>query len=326
MESQVFDAEKFAKICNLMNGTPFDAERDNARGKAEALARAAGLTFEEAVQVACGVECKDTSESAATYNPFEGFADWMEAQEPGYKARAAEEYRRKQEADMKERSELIDRYGSKEAVFAPCEKEKFIKESCKNLANIDEEYGYVSNLDGWDSLSKWEDLPESVRTAVSQAYKIPNSVEGCWDEILYWSKKYHERHLFEQDYEHDLEVLARIVVLEELILSLPAKRPEDVFARLARFEDLWSGGGAADIEGAFIKQFREDIAFLSNGVQVGRHVPYSNAQKRDAVLEYLTCPERSELSDREIARIVGVSPQTVNNWRKRIAVQFRRDQ
>ncbi|MBU0953662.1 MAG: hypothetical protein KKA90_04580 [Nanoarchaeota archaeon] len=238
MESQVFDAEKFAKIYNLMNGTPFDAERDNARGKAEALASAAGLTFEEAVQVACGVECKDMNVSAATHNPFEGFADWMEAQEPGYKARAAEEYRRKQEADMKERSELIDRYGSVEAVFEPCEKEVLLKESCKHLANIDEEYGYVSNLDGWDIASKYEDLPESVRSAVSHAYKVPSSVEGCWDELLYWSRKYHERTLFERDYEHELEVIARTIVLDDLILTLPANCPEDVFARLARFEDL----------------------------------------------------------------------------------------
>lgn len=132
MESQVFDAEKFVKIYNLMNSTPFDNERDIAKSKAEALANAAGLSFEDAVQVACSVECKDNCASASTHNPFEGFADWMEKQEPGYKARAAEEYRRKQEADMKERCELIDRYGSEEAVFAPWKR----KNSLKNRVRI----------------------------------------------------------------------------------------------------------------------------------------------------------------------------------------------
>ncbi|WP_460020695.1 helix-turn-helix domain-containing protein [Magnetospira thiophila] len=47
--------------------------------------------------------------------------------------------------------------------------------------------------------------------------------------------------------------------------------------------------------------------------------PRTNAEKREAVLEFLRDPEKSDLSDREIARQVGVSPQTVSNWRKRLA-------
>ncbi|CCQ73878.1 helix-turn-helix domain-containing protein [Magnetospira sp. QH-2] len=53
--------------------------------------------------------------------------------------------------------------------------------------------------------------------------------------------------------------------------------------------------------------------------QTAPAVPRTNAEKRAAVLEYLKDPERSELSDREIARQVGVSPQTVSNWRKRLS-------
>jgi len=40
---------------------------------------------------------------------------------------------------------------------------------------------------------------------------------------------------------------------------------------------------------------------------------------RDAVLAYLEDPETASLSNREIARRVGVSPQTVCNWRRRMA-------
>ncbi len=46
--------------------------------------------------------------------------------------------------------------------------------------------------------------------------------------------------------------------------------------------------------------------------------PRRNADKRAAVLFYLRNPDHSKLSDREIARRAGVSPQTVCNWRKRL--------
>jgi hypothetical protein len=54
---------------------------------------------------------------------FAGFDDWMEAKEPGYKARRALERERK-ERDRRDRAAaLIARYGSVEAVLAPCERE-----------------------------------------------------------------------------------------------------------------------------------------------------------------------------------------------------------
>ncbi len=40
---------------------------------------------------------------------------------------------------------------------------------------------------------------------------------------------------------------------------------------------------------------------------------------RETVLAFLNNPEHRSLSDREIARRAGVSPQTVSNWRKRLA-------
>ena len=52
----------------------------------------------------------------------------------------------------------------------------------------------------------------------------------------------------------------------------------------------------------------------------------TNAQKREAITSYLTDPERTNWSDREIARQVGASPQTVANWRQRLSVTSRSGQ
>lgn len=324
MESKKLDTEKFAKIYSLMNSTTYDGEREAARDRAEAVACAAGMTFEEAVDVISAPASPPTDAAPTMQNPFAGFADYMEKHEPGYKARVAEEARQREEARLKEQADLIERYGSEDAVMAPCEKEALLEKACAHLAEVEED-GYVSNLDGWGPVSKNEDLPDSVRQAVSQAYPLPTTVVGAWDEWQYWNSRWHERVTLEPYLEfHPLPVSARLVVLEELLFSLAAKTPEDVLARLDKYEEICNRGMYVeyDDQDKFIKQFRNDIGFLSNGVQVGRQAPFTNAKKRDAVLEYLKCPERSLLSDREIARIVGVSPQTVNNWRKRLNVQF----
>lgn len=321
--TKTLDTEKFAKIYSLMNSTSYDGEREAARDRAEAVACAAGMTFEEAVDVISAPASPPTEAAPTMQNPFAGFADYMEKHEPGYKARVAEEARQREEARLKERADLIERYGSEEAVMAPCEKEALLEKACAHLAEVEED-GYVSNLDGWGPVSKNEDLPDSVRQAVSQAYPLPTTVVGAWEEWRYWNRRWHERVTFEPDLEfHPLPVSARLAVLEKLLFTLPAKTVEDVQTRLDRFEELCNQGFYVEHEDQdrFIKQFRNDIGFLSNDVQNGRTTPFTNAKKRDAVLEYLKCPERSLLSDREIARIVGVSPQTVNNWRKRINVQ-----
>ncbi len=52
----------------------------------------------------------------------------------------------------------------------------------------------------------------------------------------------------------------------------------------------------------------------------------TNAQKGEAITAYLTDPERTNWSDREIARQVGASPQTVANWRQRLSVTSRSGQ
>ncbi|WP_419905324.1 hypothetical protein [Kiloniella sp.] len=52
----------------------------------------------------------------------------------------------------------------------------------------------------------------------------------------------------------------------------------------------------------------------------GEEPRLSNAQKREAITAYLTDPERTNWSDREIARQVGASPQTVANWRQKLSV------
>ena len=66
---------KLRKVIELWRRTDKDGERQAARARGEAMAKAVGMTFEEAVRAAT----KPTPQP----NPFAGFDDWMEAKQAG---------------------------------------------------------------------------------------------------------------------------------------------------------------------------------------------------------------------------------------------------
>ncbi len=67
----------------------------------------------------------------------------------------------------------------------------------------------------------------------------------------------------------------------------------------------------ADLDGER-RRLRDLVAKAGSDAPAWRH----NADKRSAVLTLLTDPSTAQLSDREIARRAGVSPQTVGNVRR----------
>lgn len=79
-----FDTEKFRKVAALMTGGAKEGERAAAKARTEAIAGRAGMTLKQAM---AKIDSKPAPKSA---NFFEGFDDWMEEKEPGYKARQAQ--------------------------------------------------------------------------------------------------------------------------------------------------------------------------------------------------------------------------------------------
>ncbi|WP_232847450.1 hypothetical protein [Xanthobacter oligotrophicus] len=79
-----FDIEKLRKVRGLMTGGATEGERAAARSRAEAIAKAAGLTLAEAMSKLDTAPPPPTARSI-----FDGFDDWMEAKEPGWRAEQA---------------------------------------------------------------------------------------------------------------------------------------------------------------------------------------------------------------------------------------------
>lgn len=105
------------------------------------------------------------------------------------------------------------------------------------------------------------------------------------------------------DLEREIAVLSR--QLDKAVTEAEKQREEaDRWRTLARetAEKLWDLGKALE----------------------RRNIRYTAVQKRRAVLELLQDPGSALLSDHEIARRVGSSPQMVSHWRRRLAIVARK--
>lgn len=121
---------------------------------------------------------------------------------------------------------------------------------------------------------------------------------------------------FVPDYDAPACIRARQAALEHLMDTLPAPSVEGLRARLAWLAHLNAREMTRDAkaDAALIATLRADFEAVAGGVQSGRRSTADKAAEVRALL-------RAEpgLSDREIARRVRVSPQTVGNWRRRAA-------
>lgn len=326
------DIEKFRKVHTLISKGATAGERAAAKARAEAMAMKSGMTFAQAVSKL------DGKAPVKPANFFEGFDDWMEEKEPGYKARCAAKRAEKAAADAIRREEVLSKYGTEQALFARNERERLLAAAVHDLAEwrdwTDEKgtvHTYADRIDGKTDFWKRQGLADRVYVAVSGAYPVPSELQDVLTEYDAWRALEVERGLFcGGEWNHHREVEARIAVLKDELDNRAAASWDDMAARMAWWEENLSWDFTPSLEEERLRKGRIAADLMSLGkhsshVQHGqtetgtasetRNQSRSNADIRRAVLSMLY--ESPELSDREIARRIGVSPQTVNNWRRR---------
>ncbi|OWJ74854.1 helix-turn-helix domain-containing protein [Haematobacter genomosp. 1] len=300
------DMEKLRKVRALMDGAKTDGERRAAKAKAEVLAARAGMTLQQALPKL------DVAKPAAPQsgNPFTGFADWMEAREPGYKAEQARRRADREANRLARCKELLAEYGSEKAVFFPTDLEKRLRRALLPLR------------EGGDSFQGWVtgNPTPAMWAAIQAASPLPDTLQGIWAEHAAWEKLVSDRITFEPYYDAPAHVRARQAALERHMDRTPAPSIEGMRARLAWLAHLNDRGFTGDIhdDEAMIATLRADFEAIAAGMQsplAGE--PHRPGHRRTAVLDLLAT--EPDLSDRQIARRVGCSPQTVGNWRRRAA-------
>ena len=303
--ASILDMDKLRKIRALMQGGKTEGERQAARAKAEMLAAKGGLTLPQALSRL------DTPAQPQPGNFFAGFDDWMEAKEPGWKAEKAARQTEREAARLARCRELLAEYGSEEAVFAPTDLEAALRDALAPLADPENTlWGYRDFKAGKPTPAMWQ--------AMAKAVRLPQTVPEARAAYQEHEARQDARCAFCPDHTpHEWEEAWRSA-LEHLLDNLPTPSVEGIAARLDWMDYLanrdFSRGIDRDKE--VLAALRADFEAIAAGVQTGQPKPSRSADKAAQVRDLLK--RDPQLSDREIARRTGCSPQTVGNWRRRL--------
>ena len=352
--------ETFAKVRALHDRTDNPCEKAAAAGRMEVLARAAGMTVNQAKSkldtpdptIVASATFEDAAGFAGAFNDFFNTPFFRQAKADGDRRRA-EQWRR-----------VLEEYGSEEAVFAPCAWEQALERACDPFIVRKVTTGWpMGSLWGWAFVTSRGDPAPQIVDAIANAYPMPTTVRQAWVEFAFWDKLGRDREARGTACgDHRDWVYLRVQMVERRLNTLPAAGLSDLRARMDWMDwrnDLESAPDPAeerirlatlraDIERMGARLREQDIqtaqdgqpphlagSFTSksqnsrpgcDGVQDGQQqgpAPdaypsrRTNAEKRRDVLALLAAAESgTQLTDREIARRAGVSPQTVGNIRR----------
>ncbi len=323
--TQTFDAEKFAKVRTMMDRGATEGERAAARTRAEAMAQRAGMTLKQAMSE------MDRKTKASTRNSAPSFEDWMEEREPGYKAKAARERAEREAENARKREEALREFGSAAAIFELTEVERALYEAATPFAKrewydgwIEGRFAFTQELGGQCVDYVSANCPPFIHDVIRKAWPMPKTLAGLLAEIRMWDTLHRMRSLFVPgEYHHHQEVNVREWLVEEALDNLPAANWDDMDIRfewaLYKEQRTFIDPKAGGLD-PFDERLRQDFEALRAKYEHAQaSEPPSppprrtNADKRRDVLSMMDA--HPELSDREISRRCGVSPQTVSNWR-----------
>lgn len=299
------DMGKLRKVQALMHGGKTEGERQVARSKAETLAAKAGRALQEALSRL------DTPSQPQPGNIFAGFDDWMEAKEPGWKVEQAARRADREATRLARCRELLAEHGSEEAVFAPTDIEVTLRDALAPMADPENTlWGYRDFKAGTPTAAMWG--------AMAKAARLPRTVPEAWAAYQELEARQDARCAFSPDYTPHAWEEAWRSDLEHLLDNLSTPSVQGIMARLDWMDFLanrdFSRGIDRDKE--VLAALRADFEAIAAGVQTGQPKASRSAERKAQVRDLLK--REPSLPDREIARRVGCSPQTVGNWRRRL--------
>jgi DNA-binding CsgD family transcriptional regulator len=311
--------------------SPVAGEREAALARATAILQAEGKSFLDLGALFASVVAAPVATvwQPPSYADFCARQDEEEVRNPGHTARqaaaAAEERRREAEY----RAAVIAKYGSESAALEPDEWERAMDARLAPLIRDVMRQGAsgasyeMTTLDGWHTYDE-EDPPEHVAAAIKAAWPFPETIPAAKVEADYWSERSLERLAMSDDLAHCSLSLAsdarRRLVDQALQTGLRGQSLFDVLIRQRMIIEAEVVPGQNELMAI--------LADLRHLLKLGRPTaPIQNGHlasataRRAEVVRLLSSLDTRSLSDREIARRVGVSPMTVGNIRRRMAAE-----
>lgn len=303
---------RLKKVLTLWSGAATDGERQAARARAETMAAKAGMDFKGAVSAWQA----EQSHGVGPINLFAGLDDFMEASEPGYKARRAAEKADKVAARKRRRDALISHHGSLEAALAPCERELLLLDAVAlwRRCSPPPHNRWTHSVDGWSD--PWKDAPPHVEAAIRGAYPLPQTFAEAQAEMDYWQQRDRDfADLLDDqygDYALDLVARKRLFLIERLIdRDLEARTTSDVLTRL-KLMDSRESTLTPEEQIRIITDLERVVALEAARASV-QSVRLPLSVHREQIAKMLR--SNSTRTDRSLARELGCSPTTVGKVR-----------
>ena len=258
---------RFGKLIALWRSSTHEAEKASARAKAEAILAPVGITFDRAVAQLN----YEAVRAANPNNPFAGFDEYQEVQEPGHLARVRASREDKRRRWTERRAALIEQHGNAKAIIAPCGLEQLLLASVKPWRVTQKRpwQRWTESVDGWSST--WDKPPPRVRQAVMTAIPMPTTFAQARVEAEYWRQRNEDiEHALSEDgnglgdYGLDLIALARWNMVRDLVeRDLPVDNLADLIERFR----MYRAGSASDnkIEEALLRDLEAIAAVQAGG-------------------------------------------------------------
>jgi hypothetical protein len=253
-------ASTLKSVIALYLSTTFEGEKETARSKIELLAKQINLTFDEAL----AAYHYDIDGPARQETANEQWSRRWEAQSKKSAAAAAmsakEEKRRNEryERDIQERNrrvalreEVLRRYGSEEAVMAPCAREQKLRAAIAQ----------------WRTVMNDGHAPPALE-AIRNAYPFPDNFADALEEFNHWRKRDYDKALVQLRNPGEYEELHRVAtdrweMVRKLIeFDLPVRNVSDLSARAMFYRDR-SKRGERDIDMASLNRIFSSIEVMA---------------------------------------------------------------
>lgn len=274
------DYDKFGKIVAMMVRGATDGERAAARNLAVSMVERAGLNLTTALNIL-------NNRLGNTYC----WDDLMEAAFPGWKAEKARIQAEEHAEKAKRRAEVLNRYGSEEALFARCKREHLLAKAVEPIATYatwtDDngvKHRYADRLDGVKPRfsGSWylDELTPKTRDALVGAFPFPSTLSHALDELVFWDGLRRDRELIlGQEWSHHAEVEARIEIVTDMIRNKPVASWDDLAARFRWHRWDWAGTWIERSDEGYAEQFPE-IARLQADIDTLRRQAGGRARRR----------------------------------------------
>ena len=196
----MLNLNRLAKIWKLTTSQN-PGEAASALDRARAIVEREGKTLADVPRLLRASQKPGPPNPTATaggFDPFRDFDDFMEKQDPGWKAQRTRRAAERRQREKDELAELLARYGTEDDVIELSSAEATLRASVLKWCVFQElpyDTRWIATIDGQRDPYPLDKMTTRVRKVLSEAIPLPTTITEASVEYEMWQKRDRERQL-----------------------------------------------------------------------------------------------------------------------------------